>query len=152
MNRIAAWVASIVYMPYAKHYQNKPEYVDRRRKLRFEKTKAEYVLWQELRREKLGYRFRRQFQIGNFITDFYCHELKLIIEVDGPVHEGKEIYDAKRQCWLEEQGFVVIRFKNDEVLFDRERVMSLIKESCTSLATTINNATNKVPPPIRAGG
>lgn len=140
-------------MIYPKHYQNKPDYAQRRKHLRFEKTKAEYVLWQELRRDKLGYKFRRQFQIGSFIVDFYCHLLKLIIELDGPIHEGREDYDASRQQWLESKGFIVIRFKNDEVLFERERVMELIRARCESSAATINNnATHKVPPPTRAGG
>ena len=111
-------------------YQNKTSLKARRQSLRSEPTKAEYVLWQELRREKLGYKFRRQFSIANFIVDFFCYELKLIIEVDGSVHEGREEYDKVRQTFLENQGYTVIRYRNDQVLFERENVFLDIVKHC----------------------
>lgn len=120
-------------MQYKKYFKNKSDYITRRKNLRRTQTKAEYVLWQELRRKALGYTFRRQFQIGIYIVDFYCHELKLIIELDGPIHERQKEYDEKRQGWLERQGFLVLRFKNDEVLFERERILDEIGQICYTL-------------------
>lgn len=107
----------------------------RRKNLRKDPTKAEYVLWQELRRQKLGYKFRRQTSIGKFIVDFYCHELRLIIEVDGPYHldDWQKEYDKKREDYLRKRGYVVIRFKNDEVLFERDRAMGIIGGWCAVL-------------------
>ncbi len=100
--------------------------------LRNNTTHSEYVLWQELRKQKLGYKFRRQVSIGAFIVDFYCHELRLIIEVDGWVHEEEyqKEYDERRQFWLEERGYMIIRFLNDEVLFERDSVIEKIKHKC----------------------
>jgi len=121
-------------MQYQKHYQNKPDYKQKRRRLRQPLTKAEYQLWQELRKDKLMYRFRRQFQIGKYIVDFYCHKLRLVIEIDGFVHDAQEEYDSYRQRWLESKGFTVLRFDNDDVLFDRGRVMGKIVEVCGVLA------------------
>jgi very-short-patch-repair endonuclease len=103
-----------------------------RRMLRNNTTHSEYVLWQELRKQKLGYKFRRQVSIGAFIVDFYCHELRLIIEVDGWVHEEEyqKEYDERRQFWLEKRGYMIIRFLNDEVLFERDSVIEKIKQKC----------------------
>ena len=108
----------------------------RRRKLRKEQTKAEYVLWQELRSSKRKYKFKRQVSIGIYIVDFFCQGLRLVIELDGPIHDEKDqkIYDTKRQLYLEQQGNTVIRFSNDEVLFKREIVLTKIDEICKHLS------------------
>ena len=106
----------------------------RRRNLRLIPTKAEYVLWQELRRKYLKYKFRRQVSIGKFIVDFYCHELKLVIEIDGPVHKEQIEYDEERENWLRQQGYSLIRFLNDEVLFEREIVLQCIEDCCYVIA------------------
>ncbi|EKD66921.1 MAG: hypothetical protein ACD_48C00676G0002 [uncultured bacterium] len=110
-------------MTYAPLHSNDSSYIYRRKKLRKNSTKAEQVLWQEVRAKKLGYKFRRQFQIGIYIVDFYCKELNLVIELDGPIHAEQEAYDKKRQTWLETQGVLLVRYLNDEVLFDRDAVM-----------------------------
>ena len=120
-------------MKFKKYYQNKPEYVERRKHLRFSQTKTEYVLWQDLRRSGLGYKFRRQFQIGRYIVDFYCHELRLIIELDGPIHLVQEEYDLHRQRHLESEGFAVLRFKNEDVFLDKEAVLVQVKLECKRL-------------------
>ena len=86
--------------------------------LRKEQTSAEDLLWARLRSGKLdGYKFRRQHPIKNWIADFYCHEAKLIIEVDGRIHLGKEQKenDQGRTYELEGLGLKVIRFTNEEV-------------------------------------
>ncbi len=87
------------------------------RKMRDEMTFSERVLWKYLRnRQILGYKFRRQHVIGSYIVDFYCHELKLVIEVDGLSHEEQILYDQKRQDYLVISGFSVLRFKNEDVV------------------------------------
>ncbi len=103
----------------------------RRRHLRFSQTKAEQVFWYEIRNNKIGYKFRRQVSIESFIVDFYCHEARLIIELDGPIHDGQKSYDTKRDGILRKKGYTLIRYKNDEVLFDRERVVNEIKLLCS---------------------
>lgn len=92
-------------------------------------TEAESALWSMIRGNALGQKFRRQYIIGDFIVDFICLDKKLIIEVDGGYHsEPRQIEDdALRQQWLEERGFKVIRFTNEEVEFDSETVCKQIK-------------------------
>lgn len=101
------------------HFYNKnlQRYANR---LRNEGTKAEACLWKYvLRASKLkGYPFRRQRPVLNYIADFMCKELMLIIEVDGSIHDLEEVVrkDKERKQALEEAGFTVLRFTNEEVL------------------------------------
>ena len=110
-------------MTFSSLYSNVPGYNHRRCKLRRNQTKAESVFWQEVRNKKLGYKFRRQFQIGSYIVDFYCRELQLIIELDGPIHQYQATYDKNRENWLKKGGFFIVRYLNDEVLFEREAML-----------------------------
>jgi very-short-patch-repair endonuclease len=89
------------------------------RSLRKEGTRGEALLWKKVLRAKgmEGYQFNRQFPIGNFIVDFICRRLKLIIEVDGSSHLGKEVKDRIRQDFLEGLGYTVVRFTEKEVVF-----------------------------------
>src|SRR3989338_525180 len=90
---------------------------DRRRELRQKSTRAEEKLWFELRNNKLGVKFKRQHSIGGYILDFYCSEKKLIIELDGEVHntpEAKE-YDSVRDKLLHDLGYKTLRFLNREI-------------------------------------
>ena len=101
------------------------------RELRREETKAEKKLWHYLRNRKLdGLKFRRQHPLDRFIPDFYCHEKKFAIELDGSVHDGRmnENYDEVRTKLLEESGITVIRFKNSEVDDDVFNVLKTIRE------------------------
>jgi 5-methyltetrahydrofolate--homocysteine methyltransferase len=91
-------------------------------------TPAEDKLWQAIRNRKLGDKFRRQHAIGNFIVDFVCIEKKLIIEVDGEIHDLQKEYDQLRTQYLNELGFNEIRFKNELVLDDLSGVLKKIKE------------------------
>jgi cyclase len=106
--------------------------------LRNNSTNAEIKLWGYLRTKPLGYKFRRQHPIGVFIADFYCHSLKLIIEVDGGIHLKPEVkwYDEQRQQSLEFDGIAVIRFTNEEVLKQYEatieQISSLLEKSGNS--------------------
>lgn len=99
------------------------------RELRKNPTLAEDTLWQRLRHGKLGVKFRRQHRIDRFIVDFYAREPRLIIEVDGPIHETQQEYDAWRQSVLEHLGYRVLRFTNDDVLENVEGVIQVIREA-----------------------
>jgi len=103
--------------------------------LRISSTQAEKVLWQEIRNKKLGVKFRRQHVIENFIVDFYCHECKLAIEVDGGYHleQNQREYDENRSFNLSEYGITVLRFTNDEVLIDTNKVKLKILEKINEL-------------------
>lgn len=99
------------------------------RDMRQQPTKAENHLWQYLRNRQInGARFRRQHSIGSFVVDFVCISQRLIIEVDGSIHdlEEQQSYDMQRQSFLEEQGFRVIRFTNDQILQDIQLVIESI--------------------------
>ncbi len=87
------------------------------RALRARMTFAETLLWAELRARRLaGLRFRRQHPVLGYIIDFYCHELRLAIEVDGDSHVGREECDAMRTHVLREQNIEVLRLRNDLVI------------------------------------
>ena len=116
---------------------NDSKHKHRRRRLRRDQTMAEKVLWQELRAGRAEYKWRRQFGIGNYIVDFCCVRLKLVIEADGPIHEGREDYDKSREYKLRKNGFEIIRFKNDEILFERDRVMDEITKVCKIRERTV---------------
>ena len=97
------------------------------RQMRTEPTLSEKQLWQRLKNKQLlGFKFRRQQVIDRFIVDFYCHEIKLVIEVDGEVHNYTQVEDAIRQEFLESLGLRVMRFKNEDVLFRIESVLGEI--------------------------
>jgi very-short-patch-repair endonuclease len=94
------------------------ELVTKARALRCNMTKAEIILWSRLRsRQIYGYKFRRQQPLLNYIVDFYCHDLKLIIEVDGEIHSLNDNpkYDIKRDNILKINGYHIIRLTNLEV-------------------------------------
>jgi very-short-patch-repair endonuclease len=97
------------------------------RELRKNLTEAELTLWRHLRlRQFGGYKFRRQQPIGKYIVDFVCLEKRLIIEVDGGQHSEQVSYDLERSAWLEEQGFRVLRFWDNQVLKETEAVKEVI--------------------------
>ncbi|MGH9444108.1 MAG: endonuclease domain-containing protein [Thermoanaerobaculia bacterium] len=99
------------------------------RDFRRKPTRAEELLWNSLRRGQLGgYKFRRQFAIGQFLVDFCCWQRRLVIELDGEIHLQAGARDAERQRFIETAGFSVLRFTNDEVRDDRERVLEKILE------------------------
>jgi primosomal protein N' len=98
---------------------------------RREPTRAENVLWQALRRHKLGYPVRRQHPIERFIVDFYYPVGKLIIEVDGEIHQYTQVEDQIRQEVLETLGYHIIRFTNDEVINNLDFVVQQIRDSLT---------------------
>lgn len=99
-------------------------------------TKAEACLWKyALRAKQTGYTFNRQRPVLNYIADFMCKELKLIIEADGYTHTLPDVIknDKIRQQKLEEAGFKVIRFKDEEILKEINRVKEIILNTLTDL-------------------
>jgi very-short-patch-repair endonuclease len=93
-------------------------------------TPAEEALWQRLRcRQIANLKFRRQHTIDRFVVDFYCAEARLVVEVDGPIHEYAPEEDAIRQEFLESLGLRVIRFTNDRVLKEIHSVVETILEA-----------------------
>ena len=102
--------------------------LERAKELRREMTPAEKLLWQEVRANKLGVRFRRQQVIQGFIVDFYCHQAGLVVEVDGDVHDLQKEEDERREKVLSEMGLRVVRFQNDEVGGDLSAVVGKINE------------------------
>src|SRR5438128_2206708 len=96
------------------------------RRLRRDLTDAERRLWAVLRERRLaGYRFRRQYPIGNFIVDFACTKYQLIVEADGGQHSDNEA-DQRRTAFLQREGWRVIRFWNNDVLANTEGVVETI--------------------------
>ena len=103
--------------------------------LRKSMTYAEKVLWQQLRNRKLeGLKFRRQHPVSIFILDFYCHEKKLAIEVDGGIHqsEDQQEWDENRTFELNELGITVLRFKNEKVIDSTAEVIRKINDHLDS--------------------
>lgn len=106
------------------------------KKLREAMTPAELLLWEELRTNKLkGFRFKAQHPISYFIADFYCHAAKLVIELDGSVHDSsdQQEYDNNRTYILNEFGLIVIRFRNEEVIENKENVLRKIAEFLSNI-------------------
>ncbi|RJP52661.1 MAG: endonuclease domain-containing protein [Anaerolineaceae bacterium] len=91
-------------------------------------TPAEKLLWQEVRANKLGVRFRRQQIIAGFIVDFYCHKAALVVEVDGDIHDLQPEEDARREKVLSALGLRIVRFRNDEVVRNLSAVVRRIRK------------------------
>jgi very-short-patch-repair endonuclease len=99
------------------------------RQFRKEPTTSEEILWQAIRGQKLdGRRFRRQQPIGVFVVDFYCSAEKLIVEVDGPIHELQREHDQQRQELLESLGLKMVRVTSKQVETDIDSALALIRQ------------------------
>ena len=103
---------------------------EKARALRDNLTPSELNSWNYLRQSPGGHKFRRQHPISDYIADFYCHSLKLIIEVDGPIHQNEENYqnDIARQNDLESKGLFFLRFTNYLVDKNLESVIKTIED------------------------
>ena len=97
--------------------------------------KSEKMLGFRLRANKVGYKFRRQYAIENYIVDFYCPKLKLAIEIDGKTHDLPDLikYDKQRQEYLESLGIQVKRFYSEDIFEDLDYVVERIKNVCNDL-------------------
>ncbi|MGV0027791.1 endonuclease domain-containing protein [Phormidesmis priestleyi] len=100
------------------------------RQLRQNLTPAEKTLWQALKDRQLnGFKFRCQHPVGLFIVDFYCPQSRLVIELDGEIHDRQAGYDAARTEQLDRFGYRVIRFRNQEVMTNLDSVLQQILEA-----------------------
>jgi very-short-patch-repair endonuclease len=111
-------------------YGATPEIFEKAKELRKNMTNAEKILWKRLNIKQIeGFKFRRQHPINNFIADFYCHKAKLVIEVDGEIHNSLDNreHDEGRTYEIEKYGIKIIRFKNQEIFSTIEKVIDEIK-------------------------
>ncbi len=119
-------------------YTNRSSMKQRRRDLRNAPTTGERILWKELRGEKFGVKFRRQYNIDYYIVDFYCHELKLIIELDGAVHgeEEQKAKDIVRDKYLKSKGYNILRYTNEQLKYDKNALLQDIWNKVYILSST----------------
>lgn len=126
-------------------YKASPLIFERAKALRMNPTQAEKKFWDILRKKQiLGLRFKHQHPINRFIADFYCHKIKLVIEVDGEIHDlsqNKE-RDENRTAELEEYGIEVMRFTNKEIFDEIELTKKKIEEKCKSLLDCFSHTPN----------
>jgi very-short-patch-repair endonuclease len=117
-------------------YDASPNTFDKARILRNNMTAAEKIVWEKLKNRNIfKARFRRQHPIGSFIVDFYCHEYKLAIEIDGEIHLKNEIieYDDGRSHDIEKYGIKILRFTNNEVFTDLKKIIEEILNTIAAL-------------------
>ena len=107
------------------------------REMRKDMPEPERRLWLELRAARFrGIKFRRQKVIGKFIADFAANEPKLVIELDGDTHAGREAYDEARTQYIEEQGYRVIRFSNADVIGNMAGVLEVLGKAVDGMLTS----------------
>jgi very-short-patch-repair endonuclease len=107
------------------HYN--PALKEKARSLRNNATYSERLLWSKIKSRQLsGYQFARQKPIGNYIVDFYCSKLGLVIEIDGITHSNKQIYDKKRDDVLRGLGLTVLHFDGYTVINNTSGVLEVI--------------------------
>lgn len=113
--------------------------LNKARSLRKNQTDVEQLLWKQLRnRNVFNYKFRRQYPIEPYIVDFICFDLKLIIELDGGQHANQADYDQQRSLFLENRGFKVIRFWNNEVTENSDGVLEVIRRLIEGIEYGLN--------------
>jgi len=109
------------------------------RRLRSNPTEAEQHLWAALRRRQLdGLRFRRQVPLGRYIVDFSCYDARVVVELDGGQHAESREDDAARTQWLEDRGFRVLRFWNNEIFENLEGVLEVVRSAASTPPTEIS--------------
>ena len=116
-------------------------------RLRRDMTASEKIIWDRVCKNQLGVRIRRQHPVWKFIADFYCHEVKLVIEIDGGIHfhsENKE-YDISRDIILKEFKIEILRFTNDEVINESDIVIEKIKRTIEALKLKLVQKPNQGP-------
>ncbi len=105
---------------------------------RAEQTETEKIIWHHIRANKLGIKFRRQHPIDKYIVDFVCIEKRLIVEIDGKVHDFQKQEDEERTCELNKIGFRVIRFSNNDVIANIDGVIVSIQNELSSPITSLS--------------
>jgi phosphoribosylformimino-5-aminoimidazole carboxamide ribotide isomerase len=132
-------------------YKAHPLIFKKAEELRNNPTETEELLWNYLRRRQLGVKFRRQHPAAIYVLDFYSHSIKLAVEIDGSVHSLEEIKknDIARQTYLAENGIFFLRFSNQQVKHDLEKVISIISQKIKELSGSVRHFPG---PPLGAGG
>ncbi|MHB8575316.1 MAG: endonuclease domain-containing protein [Dehalococcoidia bacterium] len=103
------------------------------RDLRGRQTMAEALFWDIVRDRRLdGMKFRRQHRIGTFIADFYCAEHRLVVEIDGDIHQHQAEYDAIRDLLMRDLGLKILRITNDELRLTRAQTIAKVREALSS--------------------
>ena len=111
-----------------------PHLTSRAKEMRKVMPEPERRMWHELRAERFrGIKFRRQKVIGKYIADFAANAPKLVVEIDGDTHARQEGYEAERTRYLEDQGYIVIRFSNLEVMDNMDGVLTRLGEVVAGL-------------------
>ncbi len=132
------------------HYRYNKDLRAFARALRNNGTKAEACLWKYVLRAGMakGYSFNRQRPIMNYVADFFCKKLRLVIEVDGATHldDKTRLKDAKKQSDLERAGFKVVRFADEEVLNDIEAVKASLEKHIEEREKELGLLTSPIPP------
>jgi len=124
---------------------------ERARVLRQDMTIAENRMWYFLRNRRLnGYKFVREYVIGNYIADFVCRDKKLIVEIDGGQHMEAAVYDQRRTRYLTANGYKVVRFWNNEVLLNVQIVLETILRSLEDMPPE-NTLIRRCAPPSPQG-
>lgn len=109
--------------------------LERAKLLRKNQTEAEQRLWYHLRAHRfMGLKFKRQKPIGHYIVDFVCYLPKLVVEIDGGQHAEQVAYDQRRDDFLRQEGFTVLRFWNNQVLSETEAVLEVIRQAVLALS------------------
>lgn len=126
------------------HYGAHPLIFKKAKELRNRMTHAEELLWNHLKTNKWNLKFRRQHPVSLYVADFYCHKLKLVIEIDGSIHENEDVKrnDIERETNLKSLGLYILRFNNNEVITKLETVLEKIKNKISDLQNS----------PLGAGG
>jgi very-short-patch-repair endonuclease len=125
-----------VSFEYPMYYGAKPSVFKLAKELRKNETAAEKVLWSKINRNQIiGLQFRRQHPINMFIADFFCAKIKLVIEIDGGIHEIPEvkIHDAGRSDFLNDHGIAVLRFTNEQIIREIDYVLNTIENTVNQL-------------------
>lgn len=112
-----------------------PALVAAAQQLRQNLTPSEQTLWQALKNRQInGLKFRSQHPVGSFIVDFYCPQCRLVVKLDGEIHDQQTDYDAARTAQLNRFGYRVVRFRNQEVMTDLNSVLQQILDaSCKEI-------------------
>src|ERR1700743_3622365 len=115
------------------NFTNSREHVSRAIRLRKTSPLAERILWNALRdlKEQTGLKFRWQHPLQPYIADFVCAQSRLIIEIDGPSHDTRQIYDAKRESDLRNRGWEILRFTNEDVQDNLNGVVQMIVDKAS---------------------
>jgi len=119
-----------------------PKLKELARQLRKNSTKAEVLLWLKIKGKTLGHEFHRQVPLDEFIVDFYCHELRLAIEINGSIHNYNYDPDQFRQSKLECNRLIFMRFNNEDIYYHMNDVLRAIENKISEIETETEKLIN----------